>query len=435
MANQIGGAIFMSCSNDARSISIEGGEISGNTAGKTQSIVYVDRGILLIVGGDSAAQLSGEICIHQGTATVGTAAPDFSNVIFRTTTIALGKLVFRTNGDLTLDEDYVKGIKVDSADAYLGEDSKSVYTKPWPIVTLNVNGANVTHYASPNGTALPDTIEGLEDSKYISGWEFNGTTYSSGDIVKIGEGDSLKAILRDKFKVTVHLNDENTRVYYVKPNDRLVIGSGFAPHGKVFSHWESNGSTYKEGDAVLITADTVITAIFNDDNATLNKKGNSLSKAAVIAIVVVVLLVVIGVTVTVLVVAMRKKANKNSKKKSAEKSSDDTKATAAPAQDVKPTVVNTVPTAQSAKSVSTATPKTAQSAKTTSDTAKTAQSAKATTSAAKTAQGTKATASGTAKSAQSAKSTAGTAKTAKPVAKTETKTGTKSAEKKPTAKK
>ena len=190
-----------------------------------------------------------------------------------------------------------------SADAYLGENTKTVVLKPWPTVTFMVNGTGVTQQANKGSFVLPDTVNGLDESKYITQWEFNGILYAAGDTVQItGDCTITATAFGNKYIVTMEFADKKTHTFYSKPNDSLVLEECSAPEGKVFSHWDVNGVAYQAGDTVSITEDTVMKAVFKDP---ANDKTSNAWVA--VLIIVIVFLVVIGIGVTVIVLIKRKK--------------------------------------------------------------------------------------------------------------------------------
>ncbi len=364
-----GGAIYMSCGNDARSVLVEGGEISGNTAGKNGSAIYLDRGICTL--GD--VQLSGEIYKNQGTLNIGTETPDLSNVTFRTASLAEGTVLLTATGNVTFTEIFAASLKVQSAVAYLGEGNKTVLVKAFTVtVTLSVNGEEAAMEVALGYLVLPEDIDGLSEDKYLSAWKSGENSYAAGEIVKI-EGDcTFTAEIKAKLTVTLKYDAENIKTYYVIPNTKFYLpvdsgseqykiagwkigGSWYAPavgvtikanteivadtvklfkvtvnandeqaiswheyahsiileecnapEGKKLSHWDVNGVAYKAGDTVLVTEDTVITAVFDS---------NKLSVGIIVLIVVLVVVAVAGVAVAAILIIKRKKPTEDTKKK------------------------------------------------------------------------------------------------------------------------
>ena len=88
-----------------------------------------------------------------------------------------------------------------------------------------------------------------------------------------------------------------------------------APEGKEFSHWEIDGVAYNVGDAVPVTGDTVIKAVFKDasdvnGSGSLQNpsdgNGNGSQAWVAVVIIIVVLLVVAGIGAAVIIILKRK---------------------------------------------------------------------------------------------------------------------------------
>ncbi len=110
-ANTRGGAIYMACGNTARAVSIEGGEITDNTA-TWGSAIYLDNGVLNLFGGEKEAQISGQIFKNTGTLYICDGLPDFSNVALRPISNVEGTVVLTASGNLTFTDEFVKGLNV-----------------------------------------------------------------------------------------------------------------------------------------------------------------------------------------------------------------------------------------------------------------------------------------------------------------------------------
>lgn len=325
VAGDLGGAMYMACGNNARSVTVNGGEMRDNKANKG-SAIYLDNGSLTIVGGESGAHLFGEIYKNNGSLNVSVAMLDFSNVTFKTSSVADGAVLLTASG-LTFTEEDLTSVNVVSADVYLSADNKNVLIKPWPTITINVNGTEITQQVAFGAFVLPDTMEGIEESQYITAWEVNGIYYLAGEGLEITANCAIKAVIANKFAVRLRYGDEEEQTCYVKPNGNLVLEECVAPQGKKFSHWEINGVSYKAGDSVCITGDTVATAVFEEvpesDNSTQNTPSDGsdsqttvptgsdkLSVGIIAVIVVIALLVVVGMPVAVVIIKKRKKSGK-----------------------------------------------------------------------------------------------------------------------------
>ncbi len=308
VAKDNGGALFIASSRNERDVTIDGGEISGNTD-KNGNDIFHGRGIFNIIGGESAVKISGEIYKNGGALNVS-GDVDISELVFRVPAVSAGTVLLAATGDYTFTENYLAKLKVEGADASLGANGKSVTLTPWPVVTFIVNGTNYTKQVKQGKFTLPDTVDGLDLRRYVSEWEFDGKTYKSGDEVDITGDCSITAKgVGNKFTVTLKCNVKKVETHYVVPNGTFELSSCAAPRGKYFSHWEINGETYKAGQSVRITGDTVITAAFSDSPVDDNKNNAWI----ITLIVILVILAVGGLAVTVIIVIKHKKPKETAK--------------------------------------------------------------------------------------------------------------------------
>ena len=299
-----GGAMYVASSRNDRPVTIDGGEISGNTSKNGKDIFHAN-GILNIIGGDSAVKIYGEIYKNGGTLNIS-GAVDLSKVTFRVPSVTAGTVLMAATGDFTFAENYASKLKVEGADAYLSENGKNVALNPWPVITFIVNGTNYKQQVNVGKFALPDTVDGLDARKYISAWEFDGKAYKVGDKINITGDCSITATnVGNKFTVTLKCTAKTVETHYVAPNGNFKLSSCTAPRGQSFSHWVVNGATYKAGQSVRITADTVMTAVFVDGVAGGN--GGKLNVGLIVAIVIIVVVVLAGGAVAIVFVMKRKK--------------------------------------------------------------------------------------------------------------------------------
>ncbi len=384
---------------NSRYISAEGGEISGNTVGGNGSAFHLDKGIFsfenseVIISGGIYKNTGTTINIS-----AAAQALDLSGVTFQSASTAEGTALLTANGNFTFTEEFAAGIKVMAGHAYLSENSKTVLIKPnTATVTFTVNGTDITQEVVLGNFVLPNTAEGLGEDKFIASWESDGVTYAAGDTVKITGSCTFTAEVKSKFTVTLKYNDETVQTFYIEPDTKfylpadgefeqysimgwksggelyapstgvtitedtvfeadlvrlykvtvngedfwygyahsLTLGDCDAPEGKVLTHWVVDGVDYRIGETVLITGDTVITAVFgdkpadggdddDDGNTTTPPTGgddgdntqtppaadgdNDSNPLVLIIIVAVILLLVVGLAVGLIFVIKRKKS-------------------------------------------------------------------------------------------------------------------------------
>ncbi len=259
-ASTRGGAIYMACGNASRAVSIEGGEISDNTA-TWGSAIYLDNGMLTIVGGEGAARISGQMFKNEGTLYISTALPDFSNVVFRPISSTEGTVILTASDNLTFTEEFVEGLNVLWSVAYLGNNNKAVMVKPnTATVTLNVNGTTVTQTVILGDFVLPETAEGIGEDKYIAVWISNGDSYSAGATVKISGNCTFTAEIGTKYTVTLKYDDNTVKTYYVIPDTNFYLPVDSESEQYKIAGWTVGEDRYAPAAGVTITGNTEIVA-------------------------------------------------------------------------------------------------------------------------------------------------------------------------------
>ncbi len=276
-----GGAIYMACGNNSRAVSIEGGEISGNTA-NFGSAIYIENGNLTITWGQSSVQMSGQIykntnadnCHIYIKAVVPenaensdeeVAMPDFSNVTFGLANNAEGKVLLEASDLLTAvlfaDEDFLNSLNVNRSVAYLGNNNQTIFVKPnTATVTISVNGSTVTDTVALGDFVLPETVDGITEDKYISAWTSNGNSYSAGETVRI-EGDcTFTAEISSKYAVTLkYAFDENETyfvTFFVIPEAKFYLPVDSQHDQYKIAGWTVGEDWYAPAVGVTITANT-----------------------------------------------------------------------------------------------------------------------------------------------------------------------------------
>lgn len=315
-----GGAMYIASNNNARSVSIEGCEISGNIVSGKVSLIYLEKGILTLGSANSETLLSGGIYNNTGSINVGTALLDLSNVTFYVPSVAKGMILLTASGNVSFTEEFLANVKVDSAVAYLGDGNKTILVKPLPVLTIIVDGNDISQQVTPGDFILPDTLESIDESKYITAWECNGVIYEVGATIEITDDCEVIPVFADKYTVTVKYSEENIQTYYVIPNESFVLSNCTAPEGKEFSHWDVSGKLFNAGDTVTITGDTEVTAVYkNKSNGNANTPttpsnptdGNGdISKTVIIVIVVVVVVLVVSSMLIAVIIAKKRKNSK-----------------------------------------------------------------------------------------------------------------------------
>ena len=259
-AGNVGGAFFISPAKNynSRYVSADGGEITGNTVGGNGSAFHLDRGIFEFV--NSQVVISGGIYKNNGTTIRLNAGIDLTGVTFQSSTLAEGTELLTANGNFTFTEEFVSGVKVMSAHAYLSEDGKILIKPNTAIVTVIVNGNSVTQEVIIGDFVLPHTVEGLGEDKYLASWNIGGTTYSAGETVKITGDCTLTAEVKAKCVVTLNYGDGKTYTYYVEPGQNFYLPADSQSEQHSLMGWKAGAETHLPSTGVKITEDTVFVA-------------------------------------------------------------------------------------------------------------------------------------------------------------------------------
>lgn len=280
-ADTRGGAIYMACGNNSRAVTVEGGEISDNTA-KWGSAIYVDNGNLYITWGQSSVRMSGQIfkntdadnCHIYLKAVVPVsvenpdeevAMPDFTNVTFGVTNNAEGKVLLEANELVTAvlfaDEDFMKSVKVNWSKAYLGNNNQTILVKPnTATVTINANGNTSSQTVALGNFVLPETLEDIGEDKYISAWTSGGNSYAAGETVVIDGDCAFTAEIGNKVTVTLKYDDDNIQTYYVIPDTKFYLPVDSLSEQYSLLGWHVGGNWYAPAVGVTVTANTEIIA-------------------------------------------------------------------------------------------------------------------------------------------------------------------------------
>lgn len=188
-------------------------------------------------------------------------------------------------------------------------------------VTLKYSGDKIhTYYIEPDAKFyLPADSESEQYS--LMGWKAGNEFYIPSTGVTITGNTVFEADMVKLFKVTFYDKDEET-IFWYGFSHSIILEECSAPEGKEFLHWNVNGETYKAGNTVRITCDTIIAAVFSEqsgnedssmsssdvgsagDNIPLHGNGDKLR--TVVIIIVVLFLLIVG-TVVVLFIIKRKK--------------------------------------------------------------------------------------------------------------------------------
>lgn len=259
-----GGAIYMACGNNSRAVSIEGGEISDNTA-NFGSAIYLDNGVLTIYGGEKAAHISGQIFKNEGTLYISDALPDLSDVALRPISNAEGTLLLTASGNLTFTEEFAESLNVLWSVAYLGKignnDNKAILVKPnTATVIISVNGSTSSQTVALGNFVLPETLEDIGEDKYVSAWTSNGNSYSAGETVVISGDCTFTAEIGNKVIVTLKYDDDNIQTFYVIPGTKFYLPVDSLSEQYKIAGWTAGEDWYAPAVGVTVTANTEIVA-------------------------------------------------------------------------------------------------------------------------------------------------------------------------------
>ncbi|MDE7167233.1 MAG: M60 family metallopeptidase [Clostridia bacterium] len=182
------------------------------------------------------------------------------------------------------------------------------------VVTLKYDADTVkTYYVIPD-TNFYLPVDSESEQYKITGWTVGENWYAPAAGVTITGNTEIVADLVKLYKVTLEGNDVQT-VSWHEYSSSLILEECAAPEGKEFSHWEIDGVAYNVGDAVPVTGDTVIKAVFKDasdvnGSGSLQNpsegNGNGSQAWVAVVIIIVVFLVVAGIGAAVIIVIKRK---------------------------------------------------------------------------------------------------------------------------------
>ena len=182
------------------------------------------------------------------------------------------------------------------------------------VVTLKYDADTIkTYYVIPD-TNFYLPVDSESEQYKIAGWTVGENWYAPAAGVTITGNTEIVADLVKLYKVTLEGNDVQT-VSWHEYSSSLILEECAAPEGKEFSHWEIDGVAYNVGDAVPVTGDTVIKAVFKDASDVNGSgslqtpsegNGNGSQAWVAVVIIIVVFLVVAGIGAAVIIVIKRK---------------------------------------------------------------------------------------------------------------------------------
>ncbi|MDE6442673.1 MAG: M60 family metallopeptidase [Clostridia bacterium] len=222
----------------------------------------------------------------------------------QTEEVAVGDYVLPTTVEGLGEDKYISSWTSDGNSYPAGETVKitadstftAVIGTKFKVTLKYTDDHTQTFYVEPDGKFyLPD---GKEFGHYtILGWQIGSDGYEPFAGVTITADTVIQAVMETRFTVTIDDKGEKTE-QWLEYGSSIVLTEAEAPEGKQFLHWDVNGVAYKAGDTVIITGDTIITAVF--DNA-----GKGKANTLVIVIVIVVVLLVIAGLVVALVFVIK----------------------------------------------------------------------------------------------------------------------------------
>ena len=138
-------------------------------------------------------------------------------------------------------------------------------------VSFNANGGTgtIASVIVNEGTkyTLPACSFTAPVGKLFKAWNVDGTEYAAGAAITVAADTTVKAVWKD-IVYTVKFSDGagKTETATVKYGEKLILPacSLTAPAGKEFKAWNVNGVEKKVGDAVAVSADMTITAVWKD---------------------------------------------------------------------------------------------------------------------------------------------------------------------------
>ncbi len=126
---------------------------------------------------------------------------------------------------------------------------------------------------------LPENSFTAPEGKRFKGWDVNGTAMNVGDTITVTDDTDITAIWEDipKHTITIVAGDEIIEIT-IDDTGRFVLPQNVfkAPYGKRFKCWNVDGVEMAEGEAIIVTDDITVTAIWETDYDFYNKLYSSL---------------------------------------------------------------------------------------------------------------------------------------------------------------
>ena len=250
-----GGAIYASGGNSARSVHINGGSYSNNTAANSGSLIYHNRGEVYISRSSTAPNLmpslSGEYYkANSANLTINNQWLDFSDLTFTLQSVNEGSRVFATTFDVNADQ--VLSVKVKDANVYL--DNRIIKVTPKMVtITINFESTTLTQTVPVGYFTFPETVEGLDQGKYIINWTYNGENYNVGDRILIDKDCNFNINVGNYLTVTL-IDGDLTESVYVIPNTEYYLPL-YSPSGNEVCLWHSENKQIVPATHVTINSD------------------------------------------------------------------------------------------------------------------------------------------------------------------------------------
>jgi len=255
-----GGAVYASGGNNARAVHINGGTYSNNTAVAFGSLIYHNRGDVYInrssASPNSMPSLSGEYYkANSANLTINNQWLDFSDLTFTLQSVSEGSRVFAASFDVNADQ--VSSVKVKDANVYLENRIIKVTPKTFTVL-LNFDSDTLTQTVPVGYFTFPETVEGLDQSKYIINWTCNGEIYNVGDRILIDRDCSFDVNLGNYSIVTL-IDGDVTESVYVIPNTEYYLPL-YSPSGNEVCLWHSENKQIIPATHVTVNSDMIFTA-------------------------------------------------------------------------------------------------------------------------------------------------------------------------------
>lgn len=190
------------------------------------------------------------------------------------------------NGFTAPDGKQFKCWKLDDVDLKVGDKitvtSDVTVTAVWEdipavtyTVTFDANGGSGTMEAATVEAGkeyeLPENKFTAPEGKQFKGWKIGETEYKPGDKITVTADTTVTAVWEDipvtTYTVTFDANGGTGTMDAVTEvsGEYTLPENGFtAPAGKQFKGWKIGETEYKPGDKITVTADTTVTAVWED---------------------------------------------------------------------------------------------------------------------------------------------------------------------------